>query len=84
MQEASDSIKRPNMRIMGIENVEEVQAKWIHNIFNKIITENFSNFKKICPIRYWKPPGCQTDLTKIAPLHSIIIKTTGTPRVKIS
>jgi hypothetical protein len=39
MQELTDSIKRPNLRIMGIE--EEVQVKGMHNIFNKIIMENF-------------------------------------------
>jgi hypothetical protein len=27
MQELTDSIKRPNLRIMGIEEEEEVQAK---------------------------------------------------------
>jgi acetolactate synthase small subunit len=37
MQEFTDSIKRPNLRITGSEG-EEVQAKGIHNIFNKIIT----------------------------------------------
>jgi chromosome segregation ATPase len=37
IQELTDSIKRPNLRIMGIEEGEEVQAKVIHNIFNKII-----------------------------------------------
>jgi hypothetical protein len=31
MQEVRDSIKRPNLRIMGIEE-EEVQARGIHNI----------------------------------------------------
>jgi hypothetical protein len=36
MQELTDSIKRPNLRIMGIEEGEEVQG--IHNICNKIIT----------------------------------------------
>jgi uncharacterized coiled-coil DUF342 family protein len=41
MQELTDSIKRPNLRIMGIEEGEEVQAKGMRNIFNKIITENF-------------------------------------------
>jgi chromosome segregation ATPase len=46
MQELSDSIKRPNLRIMGIEEGEEVQAKGICNIFNKIITENFPNIEK--------------------------------------
>jgi hypothetical protein len=41
MQEITDSIERPNLRIMGIEEVEEVQAIGMCNIFNKIITENF-------------------------------------------
>jgi hypothetical protein len=41
MQELSDSIKRSNLRIMGIEEEEEVQAKGMCNTFNKIITENF-------------------------------------------
>jgi hypothetical protein len=34
---------------MGIK--EEVQAKGIHNIFNKIITENFPNLEKVLPIQ---------------------------------
>jgi archaeosine-15-forming tRNA-guanine transglycosylase len=50
MQELTDSIKRPNLRIVGIEEGEEVQAKGIHNIFNKIITENFLNLEKTMPI----------------------------------
>jgi hypothetical protein len=33
MQELTGSIKRPNLRIMGIEEEEEVQAKGIHKIF---------------------------------------------------
>jgi hypothetical protein len=49
MQELTKSIKRPNVRIMGIEE-EEVQAKGISNIFNKIITENFPNLNKTMPI----------------------------------
>jgi hypothetical protein len=35
---------------MGIEE-EEVQAKCIHNIFNKKIAENFPNLKKEMPIQ---------------------------------
>jgi uncharacterized protein YaaR (DUF327 family) len=46
MQEFIESIKKPNMRIMGIEEGEEVQAKGMCNIFNKIITENFPNLEK--------------------------------------
>jgi hypothetical protein len=36
---------------MGIEEVEEVQAKGMCNIFNKIITENFPNQEKTMPIQ---------------------------------
>jgi hypothetical protein len=51
MQEFSNSIKRPNLRIMGIEEGEEVKDKGIHNVFNKIITENFPNLEKVFPIQ---------------------------------
>jgi chromosome segregation ATPase len=51
MQKLTDSIKRPKLRIVGIEEGEEVQAKRICNIFNKIITENFPNPEKIMPIQ---------------------------------
>jgi hypothetical protein len=43
MQELSDSIKRLNLTIMGIEEREEGQAKGIHNIVNKTVTEKFPN-----------------------------------------
>jgi chromosome segregation ATPase len=46
MQEFSDSIKRPNLRIMGIEERRRGKAKGIHNIVNKITTENFPNLEK--------------------------------------
>jgi hypothetical protein len=36
---------------MGMEEGEEVQAKGMHNIFIKIITENFPNLEKTMPIR---------------------------------
>jgi hypothetical protein len=51
MQELTDSIKRPNLRIMGIEEREEVQAKGMCNIINKIIKENFPNLEKTMPIQ---------------------------------
>jgi hypothetical protein len=35
-QELTDSIKRLNLRIIDIEEEEEVQAKGMLNIFNKI------------------------------------------------
>jgi archaeosine-15-forming tRNA-guanine transglycosylase len=51
MQELTESIKTPNLRIMGIKEGEEVQAKGIHNIFNKIIIENFPNLEKAMPLQ---------------------------------
>jgi hypothetical protein len=56
MQELTNSIKRPNLRNMGIE--EEVQAKGIHIIVNKIITENFPNLEKAMPIQ--EQEACRT------------------------
>jgi hypothetical protein len=51
IQELTDSIKRTNLRIMGTEEEEEFQAQGIHNIFNKIITENFPNLEKVMTIQ---------------------------------
>jgi hypothetical protein len=50
-QEHTNSIKRPTLRTMGIEEGEEVKAKGIHNIFNKIITEKFPNLEEVMPIQ---------------------------------
>ena len=38
-------MKRPNLRIIGIEE-EDSQLKGPENIFNKIKEENFPNLKK--------------------------------------
>jgi hypothetical protein len=51
MQEFTNSTKKTNLKIMGIEEQEEVQAKRIHNIFNKTITEKSPNLKKTMPIQ---------------------------------
>jgi hypothetical protein len=55
---------------MGIEEGEEVQAKGIHNIFNKKISQIY---RKVCPFRYRKPPGHQTNVTKIELHHGILL-----------
>ena len=39
-------MKRPNLRIIGIDEGEESQLKGSENIFNKIIEENFYNLNK--------------------------------------
>ena len=43
-------MKRPNLKIIGIEEGEESELKGPENIFNKIIEENFPNLKKEMPI----------------------------------
>jgi hypothetical protein len=76
MQVLTDSIKTPNLRIMGIEEGEEVQAKGMCNIFNNI-TENFPNLDKTMSIQVQE--ACRTpnrlDQNRITPQH---IKTTST------
>jgi chromosome segregation ATPase len=77
MQELTNSIKRPNLRIMGIEDREEVQAKGIHNIFNKIITEDFPNLKKVLPIQVQEASSTPNRLDQNrTSSQNIIIKTT--------
>ena len=39
-------MKRPNLKIIGIEEGEESQLNGSENIFNKIIEENFPNLKE--------------------------------------
>jgi hypothetical protein len=49
-----------------------VQAKGMHSIFNKIITENFPNLEKTMPYRYRYSPEHQRDLTKMELPHDIL------------
>ena len=51
IQEIWDTIKKPNLRIIGIEEGEELQIKGPENIFNKIIEENFPNLKNDIPVK---------------------------------
>jgi hypothetical protein len=60
-----------------------VQAKGIHNIFNKIITENFLNLKKVLPIQVqeaFRTPN-RLSQNRTTPQHIIIqITSTGTEK----
>ena len=51
IQEIQDTMKRPNLRIIGIEENEDSQLKGPENVFNKIIEENFPNLKKEMAIK---------------------------------
>jgi hypothetical protein len=46
IQEIQDTMRRSNLRIIGIEEREDSQLKGPVSIFNKIIEENFPNLKK--------------------------------------
>jgi chromosome segregation ATPase len=70
MKELTDSIKRPNVRIMGIEEGEEVQAKGMSNIFNKITTENFPILDKTVPIQVQEASRTRPDQTELP--HDIL------------
>jgi hypothetical protein len=43
-------MRRPNLKIIGIEEIEDSKLKGPVNIFNKIIEVNFPNLKKEMPM----------------------------------
>ena len=50
IQEIQGTMRRPNLRIIGVDENEDFQLKGPANIFNKIIEENFPNLKKEMPM----------------------------------
>jgi hypothetical protein len=46
----SGIIKRPNRRLIGLQNGRQFQLQGPDNILNEIIEENFRNLKKEMPI----------------------------------
>lgn len=47
-------MKRPNLRIIGIEKGREIQVKGTESILNKIIEEKLPNLKKEMPLKVQK------------------------------
>ncbi|EDL32729.1 mCG140854, isoform CRA_b, partial [Mus musculus] len=64
IQEIQDTMRRPNLRIIGVDENEDFQLKGPANIFNKIIEENFPNLKKEMPMNIQEAVGisCLTDV----------------------
>jgi hypothetical protein len=58
---------------MSIEEGEEVQAQGFHNIFNKIITENFPNLEKVMPIQVQEASRTPNNLTRIELAHGTLL-----------
>ena len=50
IQEIQDTMRRPNLRKIGVDENEAFQLKGPANIFNKIIEENFTNLKNDMPM----------------------------------
>ena len=69
-------MRRPNLRIIGIDKSEDLQLKGPVNIFNKIIEENFPNLEKEMPMNIqeaFRTPN-RLDQNRKSSRH-IIIKT---------
>jgi hypothetical protein len=64
---------------MSIKEGEDMQAKGICNIFNKLITENFPNLEKVFPILVQETSRIpnRLDQNRTSP-HHIFIKTIST------
>jgi hypothetical protein len=83
MKKVSDSIKRPSLRIMGIEEGEEVQTTSIHKIFNNII-DNFQNLEKVLHIQVKEAARTPNRLDQNrTSLQHVIIKTSLEKRENI-
>jgi hypothetical protein len=50
IQEIQNTMRRPNLKIIGIDEKEDFQLKGPVNIFKKGIEENFPNLKKDMPM----------------------------------
>jgi hypothetical protein len=50
IQEIQDTMRRPNLLIIGEDENEDFHLKGPANIFNKIIEQNFPNLKKEMPM----------------------------------
>ena len=77
IQEIQDTMRRPNLRILGIEESKNSQLEGPVNIFNNII-ENFPNLKKEVPMNIQEAYRLPNRLhQKRNSSHHIIIKTTN-------
>jgi hypothetical protein len=69
-------MRRPNLRIITIEENEDSQLKGPVNIFNKIIDENFPNLKKEMSINIQEAYRISNRLDqKRNSSHHIIVRT---------
>jgi hypothetical protein len=76
IQEIQYKMRRPNLRIIGVDENEDFQLKGPATIFNKIIEENFPNLKKEMPMNIQEAYRTSNRLDqKINSSRHIIIRT---------
>ena len=85
IQEIEDTMRRPNLRIIGVDQNEDFQLKGPANIFNKIIEKNLPNLKKEMPMNIqeaYRTPN-RLDQKRNSSRHIIIRTTNAVNRDKI-
>jgi hypothetical protein len=76
-------MRRPNLRIIGVDESEDFQLKGPANIFNKIIEENFPNLKEEMPMNIQEAYRTPNRLDqKRNSSHHIIIKTPNAQNIE--
>jgi hypothetical protein len=73
IQDIQDTMRRPNLNIIGIEESDNSQFKGPVNIFNKIVEENYPNLKKGMPINIqeaYRTPNRLDQKRKFLPTHN--------------
>jgi hypothetical protein len=74
IQEIQDTMRRPNLRIIGIKESEDSQLNGPVNTFSKIIEEKFPKLKKEMPINIqaaYRTPN-RLDQKRNSSLHIIV------------
>jgi hypothetical protein len=72
IQEIQDTMRRPNLQIIGVDENEDFQLKRPANIFNKIIEENFPNLKKEMPMNIQNLQNSRLDQKRYSSQHIIM------------
>jgi len=74
IQEICDNIKKPNLRVIGIEEGIEIQTRGMSNLLDEIITENFPELKKETDIQIvdaYRTPNIQNH-SRPTPRHIVM------------
>jgi hypothetical protein len=75
IQEIQGTMRRPNLRIIGVDENKDFQLKGAANIINKIIEENFPNLKKEMPMNIQEAyKGSGTTLKVVCTSESVHYK----------